>query len=72
MPFKSKAQARFANSPAGLRKFGGQDKVDEWNQSTNFDALPDKVEGVLSKSLKRRPTAPKPAAGVLGKRFQSK
>ncbi len=69
MPFKSKAQARFANSQTGLRKFGGQDKVDEWNQATNFDSLPDKVEGVLSKSLKRRPPVAK-SAGVLGKRFQ--
>ncbi len=72
MPFKSKAEARWGNSPSGLRALGGKDKVDEWNQSTNFDALPDKVEGILSKSLKRRPAAPKPAAGVLGKRFQPK
>lgn len=69
MPFKSKAEAKWGNIPAGLRALGGKDKVDEWNASTNFDDLPEKVEGVLSKSMKRKPAAP---AGVLGKRFQPK
>ncbi len=68
MPFKSRAQSRWANSPAGLRALGGKDKVDEWKQATNFDELPEKVEGVLSKSLKSRKKAA-PAVGVLGKRM---
>lgn len=73
MPFKSKAQSRWANSPAGLRALGGKDKLDEWNQSTDFGSLPDKSDGALSKALKRKPAATKPAtAGVLGKRFQPK
>ena len=69
MPFTSKAQSRWGNSPAGLRALGGKDKVDEWNASTDFGSLPETAEGVLAKSLKRKaPTAP--GAGVLGKRFQ--
>ena len=67
MPFTSKAQSRWGNSPAGLRALGGKDKVDEWNTSTDIGSLPEKVDGVISKSLKRKPAAPR---GVLGKRFQ--
>jgi hypothetical protein len=43
MPFVSRAQARWGNSPAGLRALGGRQKVDEeWNQSTDFSQLPEK------------------------------
>ena len=69
MPYKSKSMARWAHTPDGQRALGGKDKVDEWDQATDFGSLPDKVEGIISKSLKRKPALP---AGVLSKRFQPK
>jgi hypothetical protein len=39
MPFVSKAQARWGNSPAGRKALGD---VDEWNRSTDFHHLPEK------------------------------
>ncbi len=68
MPFKSKAQQRWGHSPSGQKALGGPDVVSEWDQSTDFGSLPEKAEGVLSKALKRKPSAP----GVLGKKFKSK
>jgi len=68
MPFRSRAQSRWGNSPAGLRALGGKDKIDEWNASTDLGSLPEKAEGMISKALKRKPAV----AGVLGKRFQPK
>jgi len=43
MPFLSKAQQRWGNSPAGLRALGGKAKVAEWNASTPEQRLPEKV-----------------------------
>lgn len=34
MPWLSKAQARWGNSPAGLKALGGEEKVSEWNRAT--------------------------------------
>lgn len=34
MPFVSRAQQRWGNSPAGRRALGGQNAVDEWNSAT--------------------------------------
>lgn len=45
MPFKSKAQQRWGNSPAGLKALGGKAKVSEWNSSTP-KKLPIKVSKV--------------------------
>lgn len=42
MPFVSKAQDRWGNSPAGKKALGGADAVAEWNGSTNFGNLPNK------------------------------
>lgn len=39
MPFVSKAQARWGNSPAGHKALGD---VDEWNSATDFSHLPEK------------------------------
>ena len=69
MPFVSKQQQKWAHTQNGQRALGGKDKVDEWDQSTDFGSLPDKVEGIISKSLKRKAAAP---AGILSKRFRSK
>jgi hypothetical protein len=48
LPFVSKAQARWGNSPAGLRALKGKANVQEWNQSTDFKKLPEKKGGVLA------------------------
>ncbi len=73
MPFKSKAESRWGNSPSGIKALGGPSAVAEWNASTNFESLPEKAEGgAISRALKsRRPTS-KPGPGALGKRFQAK
>ena len=42
MPFKSKAQARWGNSPAGIEALGGKAKVAEWNNDTKL-GLPERV-----------------------------
>jgi hypothetical protein len=39
VPFVSKAQARWGNSPAGRKALGD---VGEWNSSTDFSHLPEK------------------------------
>lgn len=44
MPFKSRLQARWANSPTGVKALGGKAKVAEWNHSTDFKKLPMKVK----------------------------
>lgn len=40
MPFVSKAQARWGNSPAGRKALGD---VSEWNNSTDFKSLPERA-----------------------------
>lgn len=34
MPFVSKAQQRWGNSPAGIKALGGKKNVAEWNRAT--------------------------------------
>lgn len=41
MPFVSKAQRRWGNSPAGQKALGGEEKVAEWNGATP-KALPER------------------------------
>lgn len=43
MPWASKQQQKWGNSPAGIRALGGQNRVKEWNDSTNFQSLPQKA-----------------------------
>ncbi len=40
MPFLSRAQARWGNSPAGRKALGD---VSEWNNATDFNHLPERV-----------------------------
>jgi hypothetical protein len=40
MPFVSAAQQRFAH--ANPQKFGGEKKLAEWDQSTDFKTLPER------------------------------
>jgi len=41
MPFVSRKQQKWGNSPAGIRALGGKAKVAEWNASTP-KGLPEK------------------------------
>lgn len=43
MPFLSKKQMAWGNSPAGIKALGGKDKVQEWNAATNQKTLPLRV-----------------------------
>ena len=46
MPFLSKAQQRWGNSPAGVKALGGKAKVAQWDGATNFGKLPERVKHV--------------------------
>jgi hypothetical protein len=43
MPFLSKAQQRWGNSPAGIKALGGKKKVAEWNDVTKGRKLPARI-----------------------------
>ena len=43
MPFKSRAQQRWAYTKAGTKALGGPKKVTEWQQATGKTKLPQKV-----------------------------
>jgi hypothetical protein len=62
MPFKSTAQQRWANSPAGVKALGGEAKVHEWNEATKqqpggFKALPGHVHKQARSAAARRMAA---------------
>ena len=40
MPWKSEAQRKWGNSPAGIKALGGKKNVDEWNKATKGKQLP--------------------------------
>lgn len=40
MPFVSKRQQAWGNSPAGIKALGGKKNVDEWNKTTKGKKLP--------------------------------
>lgn len=40
MPFKSEAQRRWANTPAGTKALGGKQAVAEWERATGNKKLP--------------------------------
>lgn len=42
MPWKSKKQAAWGHSPAGLKALGGKKSVSEWDSATNFTSLPER------------------------------
>ena len=42
MPFVSKKQASWAFTPSGVKALGGQEKVKEWADSTDYANLPEK------------------------------
>ena len=43
MPFKSRAQQRWAHSPTGEKALGGASAVHEWDSATDFSHLPERV-----------------------------
>lgn len=43
MPWKSEAQRKWGNSPAGIRALGGKKAVEEWNKSTKGKRLPQRA-----------------------------
>ena len=44
MPWKSEAQRKWGNSPAGIRALGGKKNVEEWNKATKGKSLPQRVK----------------------------
>lgn len=46
MPFKSKAQQRFAYSDP--EKFGGGKKLAEWSAATDFDKIPERKRPAIA------------------------
>ena len=40
MPWKSEAQRRWGNSPAGIKALGGKKNVAEWNRATEGKKIP--------------------------------
>lgn len=40
MPFVSKKQQAWGNSPAGIKALGGKKAVEEWNKATGNKKLP--------------------------------
>lgn len=40
MPFVSKKQQAWGNSPAGIKALGGKKAVEEWNKATDNKKLP--------------------------------
>lgn len=51
MPYKSEAQRRFFNSPAGKKKLG-KEEVEKWNEENKGQKnLPEKVNDTLNKAI---------------------
>lgn len=43
MPYRSKAQARWAHTPAGTKALGGKAAVQEWDRETEGKKLPERA-----------------------------
>ena len=71
MPFVSKAQQRFMNSPTGVAKIG-RAKVDEFNAATDFKDLPERKPGAISQAIKKPKTMKATGPGAIGARFRGK
>ena len=54
MPFLSRAQQRWGNSSSGVKALGGKANVAEWNQATKESSLPQRKEGALRQTAKKR------------------
>lgn len=49
MPYRSKAQQRWAHTAAGTKALGGKAKVAEWDAATNFKGLPQRAGGHMNR-----------------------
>lgn len=49
MPYKSKAQERWAHTKEGIKALGGKAKVAEWDAATKGKKLVEKVKSKMSK-----------------------
>lgn len=58
MPWKSKAQERWGNSPSGHAALGDAG-VSEWNSASKDKSLPDKKSSPMDKMLKSAMTKKK-------------
>ena len=55
MPWASKSQEKWGNSPTGVKALGGAKKVQEWNAATDQKSLPDKkAPGALLAARKKK------------------
>ena len=52
MPYKSKAQERWAHTDAGEKALGGPEKVAEWDKASKGKVLPEKVKKTTKKRSK--------------------
>jgi hypothetical protein len=43
MPYRSKAQARWAHTPTGKKALGGAENVSEWDRETKGKKLPERA-----------------------------
>jgi len=56
--YKSKAQAKWAHTPDGVKEMG--DKLDKWDKTTDFSGLPDRVvkkkvrDSIVKKLMKHK------------------
>jgi hypothetical protein len=53
MPYKSKAQERWAHTPQGEEALGGPAKVKEWDRATKGRKLPERKEPMAKKEEKK-------------------
>ncbi len=44
MPYKSKAQEKWAHTPSGVQALGGLKKVKEWDKESKGKKLPEHVK----------------------------
>lgn len=60
MPFKSKAQQRWAHTPTGESALGGPGAVSEWDSASKGMNLPNFAAGSKSKTFKGMPSVGHP------------
>lgn len=54
MPWKSKQQARWGHSKAGIKALGGKEAVAEWDSASHGLRLPDHVKKQMNKAAEKR------------------
>ena len=54
MPYKSKAQERWAHTPAGQKALGGPAKVTEWDTASRGAKLPERKAAPAPRPVQRK------------------